>query len=67
MNHKEPDHGYCSPACSSLLVEVVDVSSQDDGNNNMARSHPNCTNNENWLAANSVNVQNSRNSSELLS
>lgn len=66
VNHKQPDHSNGSPSCGSLLVEVIDVARQDDRDNDVARSHANSADNEHRLTSDPVNIQNGRNSSNLI-
>jgi hypothetical protein len=56
VNHKEPDHSNSSPSSSSLLVKVVDIASQDDSDNDVARSHANGADDEDRLSANAIDV-----------
>jgi hypothetical protein len=65
MNHEEPDHGNCGPTSSGLLIEFVNVSGQDDGHNDMARSHADSTNYQYWLATNTIDVQDRGNGRDL--
>lgn len=60
MNDKQPDHDDSSPSGSPVVLEIVDVLGENDGNDKMGKCHTESTDRENGLATKLINVQDSR-------
>lgn len=39
MDDKQPDHDDCSPSGSPVVLEIVDVLSENDGDDEMGEGH----------------------------
>ena len=60
MHHEQPDHSNCCPTCALVCLPLVLILRKDDGNDDMASSHADGSDNEHGLATQFVNVCNSR-------
>lgn len=64
VDNEEPDHGDGSPSSSLVGVPSVLELTEDDSNDEMAKSHTDGTGDENWLATSFVDPKNSWNSGD---
>ena len=51
MNHKQPHHDYGCPACSTVVLKVVNVLCEDDGDDEVGEGHADCADGEDGFAA----------------
>lgn len=58
MDDKEPYHDYCGPSRTFVSLPLVFVFGEDDGDDDMARCHADCTDDEDGFAAQFVDVEN---------
>ena len=66
MDNEEPDHNDGGPTCCLVVVEVVDVLSKNDSNDQVRNAHANCADCEDGLAADTIDVQYSRDCMKLV-
>lgn len=59
VGYKQPDHTDGSPTCGSLFIETVDVLGQNDSDDEVACSHPNCTDDQNRFSSGTVDPEDS--------
>lgn len=57
MDNEQPDHGNGCPTSGLVLGPAVRVLGEENGDDNVASSHTNGTDNEDWLSSNSINPQ----------
>ena len=60
VHHEEPHHDDGRPARGLLVIKVINVPSQDDGNDEVAQGHADGTDAEDGLAAEAIDPKDGR-------
>lgn len=56
MNHKQPDHYHGCPACGTVVLKVVNVLCENDGDDKVRKGHSDGADSEDRFAAEAVDV-----------
>lgn len=64
VNNEQPDHNHGCPSCRTVVLKVIEVLGENDGDDEVGESHAESSNCENGFATETVDVKDCGNGGE---